>query len=188
MTGGVTIQSQPGGQPSDATLTALAGVTFAANTVLVGTGADTVTTKTYPQTTVDNTVPRYDSTGGNLQTSGVVIDDNDGVKARGHYTNLASITDDNVFSFTLGGQGFGLMLVNTSSGSVATSAIVYVIPGTPGTGSLVSGANVNVTTGVLTGTTGVDGKLTVSCFTDGKVYIENRLGGTINMYYTLFVP
>jgi len=35
---------------------------------------------------------------------------------------------------------------------------------------------VETTTGVLTGTTGSDGKLTVSAHTDVEIYVENRLG------------
>jgi hypothetical protein len=40
-----------------------------------------------------------------------------------------------------------------------------------------SGADFEVTTGALAGTTGTDAKLTVSYHVDGRVYIENRLGG-----------
>lgn len=34
------------------------------------------------------------------------------------------------------------------------------------------------TTGVLSGTTGTDGKITISGHTDGKIYLENRRGGS----------
>ena len=34
-------------------------------------------------------------------------------------------------------------------------------------------------TGAKTGTTGTDGKVTVSAHTDGKIYIENRSGGAL---------
>lgn len=45
------------------------------------------------------------------------------------------------------------------------------------------GANFEVTTGVLAGTTGTNGALTVSAHTDGKVYIENRQGANVVVYF-----
>jgi len=42
---------------------------------------------------------------------------------------------------------------------------------------LAAGADVDVTTRELTGTTGADGKLTISVHTDNRIYIENRRGG-----------
>jgi hypothetical protein len=36
--------------------------------------------------------------------------------------------------------------------------------------------NVTLTTGVLTGTTGSVGDITISAATDGKIYVENRSG------------
>lgn len=41
-----------------------------------------------------------------------------------------------------------------------------------------TGTAPTTTTGVLSGTTGVDGALTVSAHSDGKLYVENRLGAT----------
>jgi hypothetical protein len=42
-----------------------------------------------------------------------------------------------------------------------------------------------VTTGTLSGTTGTDTKFTVSAHTDGKLYFENRTGGTRTVYVLL---
>lgn len=53
------------------------------NVIPVRTASDTYTAKNYPTTTVDNTVPRFDSTGGNLQTSGFTIDDNNHISSFG---------------------------------------------------------------------------------------------------------
>ncbi len=44
-----------------------------------------------------------------------------------------------------------------------------------------SGNYIEVTTGILSGTTGTDAKLTISTHTDGKIYIENRMGYTNNI-------
>ena len=41
------------------------------------------------------------------------------------------------------------------------------------------------TTGILTGTTGTDGRLNVSPATNGNIYIENRLGGATTVGYTV---
>lgn len=38
---------------------------------------------------------------------------------------------------------------------------------------------------VLTGTTGTDGKITIGAYSDGKIYIENRMGGSINIGYVI---
>ena len=52
---------------------------------------------------------------------------------------------------------------------------------TPNAQAISVQANINVTTGILNGTTGTNGKITVSAASDGKIYIENRLGGAINI-------
>lgn len=44
----------------------------------------------------------------------------------------------------------------------------------------------DVTTGALTGTTGTDGSVTVSPHTDGKLYIENRNGGSRGFGVTFY--
>ena len=49
--------------------------------------------------------------------------------------------------------------------------------------SLYSSGSVTFTTGILSGTTGVDGDLTVAAHTDGKVYVENRSGTPITFVY-----
>ena len=43
-----------------------------------------------------------------------------------------------------------------------------------------AGADFNVTTGVLTGATGTDAKVTLSAHTDGNLYFENRSGGSLS--------
>lgn len=48
------------------------------------------------------------------------------------------------------------------------------------------GANLAAASGVLSGTTGAASRLTVSAHTDGKIYIENRSGGTRTVVWSLF--
>ena len=40
-----------------------------------------------------------------------------------------------------------------------------------------------VDTGVLNGTTGNDDKFTISAHTDGKLYLENRTGASVNVHW-----
>lgn len=81
---------------------------------------------------------------------------------------------------TLQNINFILTVVSSDSNS---SGIAWLrcrrSSGTPEISQLAGGANFAVTTGVLSGTTGVDTKLTVSAAADGKYYIENRLGVSI---------
>ena len=50
--------------------------------------------------------------------------------------------------------------------------------------SMFGGTAFAVSTGILGGTTGTDGKLTVSPHTDGKLYIENRFGSAVSIAVT----
>lgn len=81
---------------------------------------------------------------------------------------------------TLQNINFVLTVVSSDSNS---SGIAWLrcrrSSGTPEIRQLAGGANFAVTTGVLSGTTGADTKLTVSAAADGKYYIENRLGVSI---------
>ena len=100
-----------------------------------------------------------------------------------------TLTDNTVHSFKLGpqnetrgliaiaatgGDTSGLVWVNVSSGGAASKLLA-----SDGTGVL------NVATGALTGTTGTDSKFTISAHTDGKVYIENRVGFATKFSYTI---
>lgn len=51
---------------------------------------------------------------------------------------------------------------------------------------MTANANVDTSTANLTGTTGVDGRVTVSARTDGTLQIENRRGSGISLMYVLF--
>lgn len=78
---------------------------------------------------------------------------------------------------------------NTGIAEIATAGFVQysgLVSYDSGASSAMAGlalaADVDVTTGALSGTTGVDTKLTVSSHTDGKIYIENRTGATRTVY------
>lgn len=91
------------------------------------------------------------------------------------------LADDTAGSFLMPGNLPSAVLVITSSGAGTESAMIWArANGSPATQDVGSarGSAVNITTGVLAGTTGTDGKVTVSAASDGKIYIENRLGGS----------
>jgi len=97
---------------------------------------------------------------------------------------INSLADDTAVSYTPQNK-FSAMLVSArASNYLSCSAlVVFRAYTTPFCQLLVGGANTAVTTGALSGTTGVDGKFTISAHTDGKVYFENRLGVTVSFHY-----
>ncbi|MGX1096505.1 hypothetical protein [Amorphus sp. MBR-141] len=89
-----------------------------------------------------------------------------------------TIADDAATSFTP---------VNTvgriaiSGPSAALTGDVFFDAVSPACTALVAAADIEVTTGALTGTDGSDAKLTVSAHTDGNIYVENRTGASIDI-------
>lgn len=101
-----------------------------------------------------------------------------------NYSGTAvTINDDSVYSFTPGRQIGVMLLYGRSAGYYGLHAIVsYRVLSTGYSLKILGHANVAVTTGALTGTTGVDGNVTVSAsHADGKLYIENRYGSAISL-------
>ena len=94
------------------------------------------------------------------------------------FTLLATLNDDTATSFSpVNKQGFLLYrILATTMGAVISfdavtgKAYCFMIAGH---------SSIETRTGVLSGTTGTDGKITISAHTDGKIYVENRLGTTI---------
>lgn len=81
----------------------------------------------------------------------------------------------------------GTMMIWNTGGDANTSALVrYRCPATTAVGVMYAGTNIATATGALTGTTGTDGKLTISAHTDSKLYIENRLGGNVLLRYRIW--
>jgi len=97
------------------------------------------------------------------------------------YHDTQMINDDTAYSFTPP-EPIGILIVfsryafcNNKSG-----IFNFKTSSTNGCFLIAGGSQVEATTGVLTGTTGTDGNLTVSANDDdGKIYIENRHGGSI---------
>jgi len=106
-----------------------------------------------------------------LDLNGMQIGRTDGIRG-----NSANIVDDGVTSFTPPNTT-GKILVTIDEGACEYSYRVGA-----GAHCSISDAaplaQFDVTTGVLTGTTGVDNNITLSSHTDGLIYIENRRGST----------
>lgn len=108
-----------------------------------------------------------------------------------HFTSGAvTIADDAATSFTptlTGTSGILIVFKHfiSSATCTSTSLIAAFRASTVGyIGGIVTGADYTLTAGTaLTGTTGSDGKINVSSHTDGKIYIENRLGTSGVFYY-----
>jgi hypothetical protein len=97
--------------------------------------------------------------------------------------NSTSLNDDAAMSITPGNYiGIILIFNRTLSGVDTTSepwAIInYDTTDDIGILSITKSTNTVLATGALTGTTGADGKFTISVHTDHKIYMENRLGGS----------
>lgn len=89
--------------------------------------------------------------------------------------------DDFAVSIITGSESpraFGSLLSVNVEGGAAFSGIVYWRTAFGSESVIIAaGANLSVSTGALTGTTGVDGNITISAdSTTGRLYIENRSG------------
>lgn len=94
------------------------------------------------------------------------------------------VNSNSAVSITPKGKTGMIMVWNgQAAGSSAVPGCVYYdISGTPACVKMFGAALLATTTGVLTGTTGTVGNLTVSAHSDGKIYIENRIAGGFNRY------
>jgi len=91
---------------------------------------------------------------------------------------MAALNDDTATSITpSNNQGF--LLYRMLSGATGAVISFDAVTGTAYCFKIAGSADIETMTGALTGTTGTDGKITISAHTDGKIYIENRLGTTL---------
>jgi hypothetical protein len=98
------------------------------------------------------------------------------VFADNFYTQrIITLDDDTATSITPTGTVGIVMVAGVDSATVAINAAFRAAASRWMT-SLGAGSNTNTSTSQLTGTTGTDGKFTVSAFSDGAIYFENRLG------------
>lgn len=101
----------------------------------------------------------------------------------------ANIADDAAISFTPDKTYGALLLYRRYYSASATQVYalaLYRVADPVRMQLLLNGTSTEATTGALAGTTGSDGKTTISAHTDGKIYIENRMGAEISVHYVLF--
>lgn len=98
--------------------------------------------------------------------------------------NTGAITDDSVA--TIAGVPDPCMILFWPQTGSTPAAVVSFRPNAPATQLVATNdsANFGVTTGVLTGTTGTDTDVNVSC-SGGTVYVENRRGFNVLYYYLI---
>lgn len=106
----------------------------------------------------------------------------DEVVAERFLSGTVTINDDAAASLTPP-KSSGLFVIY---GAFQTAILIYYTAG-PSTAFLGNTSSVEQTTGVLAGTTGNDTKLTLSCHTDGDIYIENRLGSQTAFRYMFWL-
>lgn len=116
---------------------------------------------------------------------GFNIDDGD---SAGHYKGYDLYLTRNTALKIYVGRSYGSLLIIPAHPSYRelNGLISYCSSSSAGytyTQSISTGSAIELTTGVLTGTTGTDGKCNVSVDNDGNIYIENRYaGGTISIH------
>jgi len=91
--------------------------------------------------------------------------------------NMITLADDKAGYWEWDGVTRGILLLCGNASGAQSTIFAFRVGTSVYTSSMGAGANVNFTTGALTGTTGVDTKLTLSPdTTTNRLYIENRLG------------
>ena len=92
---------------------------------------------------------------------------------------LLSLGDDTATSFTPPSTK-GTVKVYSQGTTTTTGVTTYDVTASPECALLFNGADLEATTGTLSGTTGTNNKITVSAANDGKIYIENRFTAANN--------
>jgi len=97
-----------------------------------------------------------------------------------------SINDDAVFILTPATTIGVLFVTNTGNMHTTSGFVAWRAVATTRCAIIAQVSTViEATTGILTGTTGTDTKVTVSAHSDGNLYIENRTGAAITLRYFL---
>ena len=117
--------------------------------------------------------------GATTLAAGLKVGDVAGYKQKTSF----NIGDQAVYSFTPADAYAILMLYSANSGGSAI--VAYRADASAFVNLLSGGASIEVTTGVLTGSTGTNGKITISASTAGAIYIENRSGATKGFSYMI---
>lgn len=85
-----------------------------------------------------------------------------------------SIADNAVVTIEFEAATYGILVINGNTVNAGPGIVAFKVGTSPYASLLTTSSTLEVSTGALTGTTGVDTKLTVSAHTDNRIYIENR--------------
>lgn len=107
-----------------------------------------------------------------------------GVLTQPHFRSLSVTISQNSVAVITPSQALGMILISTNFFPDTSGLAVYRAAGSSFCAIMGGGANFETTTGVLSGTTGNNGKITVSAHTDGKIYIEQRRGAEVTLRIT----
>lgn len=96
------------------------------------------------------------------------------------FLDTINLADDKAGYFQWDGVTKGIVLISGNTSAAQSAQVAFRCgDGNAFITGMSVGANVNTTTGQLTGTTGTDTKFTISADTaTNRIYIENRLGST----------
>lgn len=87
------------------------------------------------------------------------------------------IADDGFWEYDFGTSGIGIVIV-TANFTGRNGIFAFRTGSSPFIQSIASNG-IATTNGALNGTTGSDNTMTISVHTDGSLYIENRVGGSM---------
>ena len=127
------------------------------------------------------------------ETEKVRIDSDGNMKMSGNgsiaINTVANLSDDSVTSFTPSSNR-GMIFAGGSSTHMGAAGYVCINGGGQEAYLLLNATGLfAVGTGVPTGTTGTDVRFTIFAASDGKIYFENRLGGSYGFwYFTMGLP
>lgn len=143
------------------------------NAVAIDSGATYTKVLIQDSTSITNATDTS-NTGDDIQMS-----DTRKVHGTLNYSDFKSgrdltINDDAVATLEFSGTCYGLLAINGPTSASRPSLIAFRV-GSSNYCTVLAGAAV-ASTGILTGTTGVDTNLNINTHTDNKIYIENRTG------------
>lgn len=108
------------------------------------------------------------------------------VAGYGFKTASKDMSDDTAVSWT-GISSRGFIILTTGADDREAALIIYRAESSPHCTILAQRSTlIEASTVALSGTTGTDGRITVSATEDGTLYIENRRGGGRTVTFTIF--
>lgn len=97
---------------------------------------------------------------------------------------ISNLADDAATYIEVDVDMYAAQLIISNNNSVTAAQGILNLRVTAGSvfSNVIAGhANVIASTGILTGTTGTDGRLTISPHTNRRIYIENRMGLSLTL-------